>query len=88
MPPRSLIAQFAKDVHAGGMAEFAQGASLDLPDPFAGDPHDQPDFLEGKHPSRTINGYPNASFAQALFVASLEAWDGNVINFLHVATDA
>lgn len=69
------------------MAEFAQGAGLDLPDSFAGDPHDHPDFLKGEHPSRAINGYPDASFAQALLVASFEARDGNVFNFLHVGTD-
>ena len=54
METRLLIAQFAKNVHSGGMAEFAQGTGFDLPDPFAGHSHDRSDFLKGEHSSRAI----------------------------------
>ena len=92
MESRPLIAQFAKNVHSGGMAELTQGTGFDLPDPFAGHSHDRPDFLKGEHSSRAIRGYPNASLSQTFLGTALEARYGTVLDFLdfllHLGTDA
>ena len=92
MESRPLIAQFAKNVHSGGMAELTQGTGFDLPDPFAGHSHDRPDFLKGEHSSRTIGRYPYTGLTQAFLGTALEARNGTILDFLdfllHLATDA
>ena len=79
----ALVAQLPQYVHAGGVPEFAQGVGFDLADPFARNPHDRSNLLEGEHSAGTSHGYPNASFAQALFGTSLELGYGNFVWILH-----
>jgi len=83
--PGSSGAQLAKEVHAGGMAQLAQGPGLDLPDALAGHPHDFSNLLEGELPTGTVNRYPDACFAQALLMRSLEGGNGNVFDFWNPA---
>ena len=67
------------------MTQLAQGPGLDLPDALAGDPHDFSNLLEGELPTGTMNRYPDASFAQALLMRSLEGGNGNVFDFRNPA---
>ena len=75
----ALVAHLPQYVHTGGVPEFTQGMGFDLANPFARNPHDRSNLLEGEHPTGTSHGYPDASFAQALFGASLELGYGNFL---------